>query len=82
MDCEVIPMFLIIDNNDFEDAEKSVETPSDVYDIVLDYFYEQAGQELDDAVLNATDAENWAQTAIEGDTWRGGDLTIECTPTS
>lgn len=72
-------MFLIIDNNDIEDAEKPAETPSDVYDIVLDYFYETAGQELDDAVLNATEAESWAQTAIEGDTWRDGDLTIECT---
>lgn len=75
-------MFLIVDNNDLEDAEKSAETPSGIYDIVLDYFYEQIGQELDDAVLNATEAENWAQTAIEGDIWRGGDLTIECTPTS
>lgn len=71
-------MFVIIDKNDLEDAEKTAKTPSDVYDIVLDYFYEAAGQELDDAVLNATEVKNWAQSAIEGDIWRGGDLTVEC----
>lgn len=71
-------MFAIIDGNDIEDAIKPAFTSEDVYELALDYFYEIAGQELDEAIANATDAQTWAESAVEGDTYRGGDLLIEC----
>lgn len=71
-------MFVIIDGNDIEDAIKPAFTPEEVYELALDYFYEAAGQELDEAIANATDAQTWAESAVEGDSFRGGDLIIEC----
>lgn len=70
-------MFLIIDGNDIEDAIKPAFTPEYVYELALDY-YGAAGQELSEAIANATDAQNWAESAVEGDTYRVGDLIIEC----
>lgn len=71
-------MFAIIDGNDIEAPVKYASTPEDVYELALDYFYEAAGQELDEAIANATDAQDWAESAIPGDSYRGGDLIIEC----
>lgn len=71
-------MFVITDNNDLDDEEKIANTTEDVYELALDYFYETAGQELNEAIANAADAKNWAEIAIEGDTYHGGDLVIRC----
>lgn len=71
-------MFVIIDNNDLEDAEKIAYTAEGVYELTLEYYYEAAGQELHEAIANATDAKTWAEGAIEGDSYIGDDLKIEC----
>lgn len=71
-------MFVIIDNNDLEDAEKIADTAEGVYELTLEYYYEAAGQELHEAIANATDAKTWAEGAIEGDSYIVDDLKIEC----
>lgn len=71
-------MFVIIYNNDITDAEKIADTAEEVYELTLEYYYEAAGQELQEAVANATDAKNWAVGAIDGDSYIGADLKIEC----
>lgn len=71
-------MFAIIYGNDIEVPIKPAFTPEDVYELALDYFYEVAGQELDEAISNATDAQTWAESAIPGDAYCSGNLLIEC----
>lgn len=71
-------MFLIVDNNDPDDAVKPALTTHDLSNIVFNYFYDTIGQNYEDALANALETENWAKGALEDDVFDIADLSIIC----